>query len=120
MKTREAVRPDNGAPASESEPEPEPEPLATWPLNGFLCSVCAKLGLPEPQRIGSNGPVCKFGHESYKGRLTLNGSDVALCFSCDKAPRKYIDGLCEECHEIAMKASREIAEEDERRATPER
>ena len=25
-----------------------------------------------------------------------------MCFSCEKQPQKYVTGLCEECHQIAM------------------
>lgn len=30
-----------------------------------------------------------------------------ICFSCEKDPMKYIDGLCESCHRIAIKATDE-------------
>lgn len=32
---------------------------------------------------------------------------IPLCFSCEQAPRKYIDGLCETCNRIAVQASDE-------------
>ena len=28
-----------------------------------------------------------------------------LCFSCEIHPQKYVTGLCEKCHEIAIHAS---------------
>lgn len=32
---------------------------------------------------------------------------LPLCFSCDKNEQKYITGLCEECHQVAMKSDEE-------------
>lgn len=29
------------------------------------------------------------------------------CFSCDERSQKYIDGLCEECHQIATAETKE-------------
>ena len=30
--------------------------------------------------------------------------EVKLCLSCDKRPLKYATGLCEECHQVALRA----------------
>jgi hypothetical protein len=40
-------------------------------------------------------------------------ADKTLCFSCEKERQKYVDGLCEGCHQIAMSVSDKLDMEDE-------
>jgi hypothetical protein len=32
----------------------------------------------------------------------MKGGKTPLCFSCEKKPPRYADGLCEACHRIAV------------------
>jgi len=39
------------------------------------------------------------------GLSSFKVDEKRLCFSCEKNPLKYIDGLCESCNAIARKVS---------------
>lgn len=36
-----------------------------------------------------------------------------MCFSCDVAPQKYVTGLCQGCHDVAVAVDRKIEEEND-------
>jgi hypothetical protein len=76
----------------------------------FAVNIKIKLGKNDTARMTGEGVVTIFD-AGDRPKMTLPYAlwDRAMgkgppCFSCDRHPQKYVDGLCEECHQIAISA----------------